>query len=92
MIDFLNIFPNALYVLRSIFQIIPLRSEHNKGRVSKIHFLKKESRRQHQADKGGLPIIVSFPWVRSNSIVPSKKLHNYANSLHLYNIKGKYEL
>jgi len=40
---------------------------------------KKKSRRQHQADKGGLPIIESSPWVRSNSIAPSKKLHNYAN-------------
>ena len=59
----------------------------------------KKSRRQHQADKGGLPIIESFPWVRSNSIVPSKKLHNYANPYTLRtvksirkNLRGKYEL
>jgi hypothetical protein len=36
------------------------------------HPHKNKSRRQHQADKGGLSIIESIPWVRSNSIVPSK--------------------
>jgi hypothetical protein len=39
---------------------------------------KKKNRRQHQADKGGLSIIVSLPSVRSNSFAPSRKLHNYA--------------
>jgi hypothetical protein len=39
---------------------------------------KQKSRRQHQADKGGLPIIESSPRVRSKSFVTSKELHNYA--------------
>jgi len=38
---------------------------------------KRKSRRQHQADKGGFPIIESFPGVRIPSFVPSKKLHDY---------------
>jgi hypothetical protein len=33
---------------------------------------KQKSRRQHQADKGGLPIIESSLWVRSNSFVTTK--------------------
>jgi hypothetical protein len=33
----------------------------------------QKSRHQHQADKGGLPVIESFPTVRSNSLVTSKK-------------------
>jgi len=49
---------------------------------------KRKNRRQHQADKGGLPIIESFPWVRSNSIVPSKKPHNYANPYTFATIKA----
>jgi len=49
---------------------------------------KQKNRRQHQADKGGLPINESSPWFRSNSIVPSKKLYNYANSYTFTNIKA----
>ena len=49
---------------------------------------KKKSRRQHKADKGGLPVIESSPWVRSNSLVTSKKLHNYANSYTFTTVKA----
>jgi hypothetical protein len=49
---------------------------------------KKKSRRQHQAEKSGLPIIESSPSVRSNSLVPSKKLHNYANPYTFATIKA----
>jgi hypothetical protein len=49
---------------------------------------KQKNRHQHQADKGGLTIIESSPWVRSNSLVPSKKLHNYANPYTFTNIKA----
>jgi hypothetical protein len=49
----------------------------------------QKSRRQHRADKGGLPNIESSPSVRSNSLVPSKKLHNYANPYTFTTLKAR---
>jgi hypothetical protein len=42
---------------------------------------KQKNRRQHQADKGGLPVIKSTEEVRIPSLIPSQKQHNYSISI-----------
>jgi hypothetical protein len=76
--------PNGM--LKSLLANIPSREKHS-DLFTKLflHHSRPNGKaaRQHQADKGGFPIIESFPGVRIPSFIPSKKLHDYGFFIHL---------